>query len=114
MKSGSACWWTASSDYAILMLRPDRPVWPAGIRAPSGSRATRPRKSSAATSRSSIPPEPWCGGWPEPRAGGGPQGAGRFEDEGWRVRKDGLRFWANVVITAIRDGTRPPSGGSAR
>jgi rsbT co-antagonist protein RsbR len=32
---------------------------------------------------------------------------GRFEDEGWRVRKDGKRFWANVVITALRekDGT---------
>ena len=32
---------------------------------------------------------------------------GRFEDEGWRVRKDGSRFWANVVITALyeRDGT---------
>jgi PAS domain S-box-containing protein len=28
---------------------------------------------------------------------------GRLEDEGWRVRKDGSRFWANVVITAIRD-----------
>jgi formate hydrogenlyase transcriptional activator len=28
---------------------------------------------------------------------------GRVEDEGWRVRKDGSRFWANVVITAIRD-----------
>ena len=27
---------------------------------------------------------------------------GRFEDEGWRVRKDGSRFWANVVITALR------------
>jgi two-component system NtrC family sensor kinase len=26
---------------------------------------------------------------------------GRFEDEGWRVRKDGSRFWANVVITAL-------------
>jgi PAS domain S-box-containing protein len=32
---------------------------------------------------------------------------GRFEDEGWRVRKDGSRFWANVIITALRgaDGT---------
>lgn len=32
---------------------------------------------------------------------------GRLEDEGWRVRKDGTRFWANVVITALReaDGT---------
>jgi len=28
---------------------------------------------------------------------------GRVEDEDWRVRKDGTRFWANVVITAIRD-----------
>src|SRR5262249_14919184 len=27
---------------------------------------------------------------------------GRFEDEGWRLRKDGTRFWANVVITALR------------
>ena len=27
---------------------------------------------------------------------------GKFEDEGWRVRKDGTRFWANVVITALR------------
>jgi PAS domain S-box-containing protein len=28
---------------------------------------------------------------------------GRVEDEGWRIRKDGTRFWANVVITALRD-----------
>jgi len=28
---------------------------------------------------------------------------GRAEDESWRVRKDGSRFWANVVIEAIRD-----------
>src|ERR671928_44168 len=28
---------------------------------------------------------------------------GRFETEGWRVRKDGTRFWANVVIDPIRD-----------
>lgn len=28
---------------------------------------------------------------------------GRVEDEGWRVRRDGGRFWANVVITALRD-----------
>lgn len=30
---------------------------------------------------------------------------GRFEDEGWRVRKNGSKFWANVIITAIRDGS---------
>jgi PAS domain S-box-containing protein len=28
---------------------------------------------------------------------------GRFRDEGWRIRKDGSRFWASVVITALRD-----------
>ncbi len=31
---------------------------------------------------------------------------GRFEDEGWRVRQDGTRVWANVVLTAIRDKNR--------
>ena len=30
---------------------------------------------------------------------------GRFEDEGWRLRKDGSRLWANVVVTALRDRT---------
>jgi PAS domain S-box-containing protein len=29
--------------------------------------------------------------------------AGRVEDEGWLVRRDGSRFWANVIITALRD-----------
>ena len=28
---------------------------------------------------------------------------GRHEEEGWRLRKDGTRFWANVVITALKD-----------
>jgi PAS domain S-box-containing protein len=28
---------------------------------------------------------------------------GRFEEEGWRVRKDGSRFWANVIMTAVKD-----------
>ena len=28
---------------------------------------------------------------------------GRAEDEGWRIRNDGSRFWAHVVITALRD-----------
>ena len=47
---------------------------------------------------------------PEESAAGKPQfelveaeRTGSFEDEGWRVRKDGSRFWANVVITALRD-----------
>src|SRR5690242_7639598 len=29
--------------------------------------------------------------------------AGRFEDEGFRLRKDGSKFWASVTITALRD-----------
>ena len=47
---------------------------------------------------------------PEDRARGKPQALldmaraeGRVEDEGWRVKKNGSRFWADVVITAIRD-----------
>ncbi|MGA8102095.1 MAG: PAS domain S-box protein [Candidatus Acidiferrales bacterium] len=35
---------------------------------------------------------------------------GRFEDEGWRVRKDGTRFWASVVITPSRDADGQLSG----
>ena len=30
---------------------------------------------------------------------------GRVEDEGWGLRKDGTRFWASVVITAMRDSS---------
>ncbi len=30
---------------------------------------------------------------------------GHFQGQGWRVRKDGSRFWANVAMTAIRDGS---------
>lgn len=37
---------------------------------------------------------------------------GRFEGEGWRVRKDGRRFWANVVITPIYDGRNKLRGFS--
>ncbi len=35
---------------------------------------------------------------------------GRVEEDGWRVRKDGSRFWANVVLTAIRDSTGAITG----
>lgn len=47
---------------------------------------------------------------PEDRSAGRPEqilsearARGRFEEEGWRVRKDGSRFWASVVITALLD-----------
>lgn len=35
---------------------------------------------------------------------------GRIEDEGWRIRKDGTRFWANVVITALFDSQGKHNG----
>ncbi len=35
---------------------------------------------------------------------------GRVENEGWRVRKDGSRFWADVVITAVHDEAGRSSG----
>jgi PAS domain S-box-containing protein len=35
---------------------------------------------------------------------------GQYEDEGWRVRKDGSRFWANVIITALYDDSRTLKG----
>ena len=35
---------------------------------------------------------------------------GRIEEEGWRVRKDGSRFWADVVLTAVRDKTGELTG----
>ena len=35
---------------------------------------------------------------------------GRYEEEGWRVRKDGSRFWASVAITAVRDDAGALSG----
>ena len=38
---------------------------------------------------------------------------GRFEDEGWRVRKDGSRFWANMVVTALLDENGKLVGFSA-
>jgi PAS domain S-box-containing protein len=37
---------------------------------------------------------------------------GRVEDESWRVRKDGSRFWADVIITALRDSAGELSGFS--
>jgi PAS domain-containing protein len=37
---------------------------------------------------------------------------GQFEDEGWRVRKDGTLFWASVVITALKDAKGAVQGFS--
>lgn len=49
-----------------------------------------------------YPPEANAIGWPAEELQYAKE-KGRYEDEGWRVRKDGSRFWANVVITALVD-----------
>ncbi len=49
-----------------------------------------------------YPPESIEQGWPEQELQLA-RDEGRLEDEGWRVRKDGSRFWASVTITALRD-----------
>ncbi len=54
---------------------------------------------------------------PEDRAQGRPgqildavRRDGRYEEEGWRVRKDGTRFWANIVLSVLRDESGQPIG----
>jgi PAS domain S-box-containing protein len=49
-----------------------------------------------------YPPESIASGWPEHELQSAAQ-AGRFEDSGWRIRKDGTRFWSEVIITPVRD-----------
>jgi PAS domain S-box-containing protein len=49
-----------------------------------------------------YPAEAIARGWPEYELKQA-YATGRFEDEGWRVRRDGTLFWANVVITAARN-----------
>jgi PAS domain S-box-containing protein len=56
-----------------------------------------------------YPPGPVATGWPDEELRRARK-LGRFEDEGWRVRKDGTRFWANVVITAVYDANGVPNG----
>ena len=49
-----------------------------------------------------YPPEEIAAGKPETQLRVA-SSEGRFEDEGWRLRKDGSRFWANVIVTVLRD-----------
>ena len=67
----------------------------------NGSRDTLPKKSSAKAFRASIPRRTNRG---QPaRALKIAEEAGHYEEDGWRVRKDGTFFWASVVIDPIRD-----------
>ena len=88
-------------DYAIYMLDPDGAVatWNAGAQQIHGVDAID--VIGTHFSRFLVPD-----GTERERAGRELQIAareGRFQDEGWRMRSNGTRFWANVVITAIRD-----------
>jgi diguanylate cyclase (GGDEF)-like protein/PAS domain S-box-containing protein len=90
-------------DYAILMLDPEGNVatWNVGAQRIKGYEAEEiiGRHFSVF-----YPPSEIAVGKPQ-RELEIAAAEGRLEDEGWRVRKDGSRFWANVVITALRDET---------
>jgi PAS domain S-box-containing protein len=91
------------ADYAILMLDPEGRIvsWNAGAERIKGYKA---QEIIGQHFSRFYPKEDVERGKPANELKVARQ-QGRFEDEGWRVRKDGSRFWANVVITALRDGT---------
>ncbi|HTT04643.1 MAG TPA: PAS domain S-box protein [Steroidobacteraceae bacterium] len=90
-------------DYAIFMLDPDGYVltWNAGAERFKGYKANEIIGKHFSVF---YPEEARQRQWPEHELKVAGE-VGVFEDEGWRVRKDGSLFWANVVITAIRDAS---------
>jgi len=92
---------TGVKDYAIFMLTPKGIVatWNMGAEYIKGYRAQEIIGSHFSRF---YPADAIERGLPETELRGATM-EGRFEDEGWRVRKDGSRFWANVIITAVRD-----------
>src|SRR4029078_6989510 len=90
-----------TKDYALFLLDPKGHVmsWNLGAQRIKGYSAEEiiGRHFSTFYTRESLDR-----GWPEHELRVATM-EGRFEDEGWRVRKDGSRFWANVIITALRD-----------
>jgi len=88
-------------DYAIIMLDPTGHIasWNAGAERFKGYKT-----AEILGKHFSIfyPPEALQRGLPERELKVAAE-EGRFEDEGWRVRKNGEKFWANVVISALRD-----------
>lgn len=89
-------------DYAIYLLDPRGHVatWNPGAERIKGY---RPDEVIGRHFSLFFPPEARDAGLPdeELRLAAGP--AGRHEVEGWRVRRDGGRFWANAVVTALRE-----------
>ena len=89
----------AVADYGIFMLDPEGRImsWNTGAQQLKGW-----RRDEILGQHFSIfyPPDAVASGWPQEELRLA-KARGRFEDEGWRLRKDGTRFWANVVITAL-------------
>ena len=89
----------AVGDYAIFMLDPSGRVvsWNSGAQRNKGYTS---REIIGQHFRIFYPPESQAEHHPEHELEVALR-EGRYEEEGWRVRKDGTRFWANVVITAV-------------
>jgi len=89
------------SDYAIFMLDVNGNVatWNSGAVRIKGYRA---EEIVGQHFRKFYPEDAVESGWPEHELQVA-TAEGRFVDEGWRVRKDGSKFWAHVTITALRD-----------
>jgi len=90
-------------DYAFYMLDPNGYIltWSSGAERIKGYRADEIIGQHVSKL---YPADAIRSGWPGHELDVA-AAEGRFEDEGWRVRKDGTRFWANVVLTALRDGS---------
>jgi PAS domain S-box-containing protein len=88
-------------DYAIFMLDPEGHIvsWNVGAHRIKGYAASEILGQHFSTF---YPPEEVAIGKPAALLRTA-LATGQVEDEGWRVRKDGTRFWANVVITAVHD-----------
>ena len=88
-------------DYAIIMLDPGGHVatWNAGAERIKGYKA-----NEIIGQHFSIfyPPDAIAQGKPQEEIRAA-TAEGRVEEEGWRLRKDDSRFWASVVLTALRD-----------
>ncbi len=91
----------AVRDYAIFMLDPDGYVasWNSGAQRSKGYLA---QEIIGQHFRVFYPPEKQAEKHPEHELEIA-RSAGSYEEEGWRIRKDGSRFWAHVTITAVRD-----------
>ena len=89
----------AVEDYAIFMLDPTGHVttWNAGAQRSKGYTAD---EIIGQHFRVFYPPERQAEGHPEYELERALQ-EGHYQEEGWRVRKDGTRFWADVTITAV-------------